>query len=106
MPSTPAGPSPRLALAALAAALAACTPGPPAWEVENPLRPLPAPPPSVPTPGDVVRTYDRGGIRNPRLAPEMKPLGLTPAEIDALAASMEALGGGGFDDVPPAAFPM
>jgi len=44
MPSTPVGPSPRLALAALAAALAACTPRPPAWEVENPVRPLPAPP--------------------------------------------------------------
>ncbi len=61
---------------------------------------------SVPTLREVVRLYDRGGIRNPWLAPEMKPLGLTPAEIDALVAFMEALGGEGFDDVPPAAFPM
>jgi cytochrome c peroxidase len=61
---------------------------------------------SVPTLREVVRLYDRGGIRNPWLAPEMKPLGLTPAEVDALVAFMEALGGEGFDDVPPAAFPM
>ncbi len=54
----------------------------------------------------VAWLYDRGGIRNPWLAPEMKPLGLTPAEIDALVAFMEALGGEGFDDVAPAAFPM
>lgn len=61
---------------------------------------------SVPTLREVVRLYDRGGIRNPWLAPEVRPLGLEAAEIDALVAFLEALSGEGFQDQAPSAFPM
>ena len=61
---------------------------------------------SVPTLREVIRLYDRGGIRNPWLASEMKPLRLSPEEIDALVAFLEALSGEGFHDVPPTSFPM
>ena len=61
---------------------------------------------SVPTLREVVRLYDRGGIANPWLSPEVKPLHLSPSEIDALVAFMEALSGEGFQDAPPSDFPM
>jgi hypothetical protein len=34
-----------------------------------------------------------------------KPLGLTPAEIDALVAMMKALDGEGYADTAPTSFP-
>ncbi len=61
---------------------------------------------SVPTLREAVQLYQRGGIRNPWLSPEVEPLGLSPEEIDALVAFLEALSGEGFQDVPPTSFPM
>jgi len=60
---------------------------------------------SVATLRDVVLLYDRGGIVNPWLSPDVKPLHLTPAEVDALVAFLGALDGEGFQDVAPATFP-
>ena len=61
---------------------------------------------SVATLREAVLLYDRGGTRNPWLSPEVRPLRLSPAEVDALVAFLEALSGEGFMDVPPASFPM
>ena len=41
-----------------------------------------------------------------QLDPKVEPLHLTPAEIDALVAMMEALDGEGYQDTAPAAFPQ
>jgi len=62
---------------------------------------------SVATLREVVEYYNRGGNRNPHLDPKMpaKPLGLTPAEIDALVAMMKALDGEGYADTAPTSFP-
>jgi cytochrome c peroxidase len=62
---------------------------------------------SVATLREVVEYYNRGGNRNPYLDPKMpqKPLGLTPAEIDALVAMMKALDGEGYADTAPTSFP-
>ena len=62
---------------------------------------------SVQTLREVMEYYNRGGNRNPYLDPKMpaKPLGLTPAEIDALVAMMKALDGEGYADTAPASFP-
>jgi len=54
---------------------------------------------------EVVDLYDRGGTRNPWLSSEMRPLGLTPAEREALLAFLLALDGEGFLDVAPRLFP-
>lgn len=54
---------------------------------------------------EVVEFYNRGGIPNPTLDPKMKPLNLTPEEVDALVAFMEALDGEGYQDTPPTSFP-
>ena len=42
---------------------------------------------------DVVAFYDRGGLANSSLSPMMRPLGLTGAERDDLAAFLESLSG-------------
>ncbi len=42
---------------------------------------------------DVVAFYNRGGVKNPWLSPEIKPLGLTAQEQTDLVAFMEALTG-------------
>ena len=62
---------------------------------------------SVATLREVVEYYNRGGNKNPYLDPKMpvKPLGLTPAEIDALVAMMKALDGEGYEDTAPPSFP-
>ncbi len=54
---------------------------------------------------EVVEFYNKGGQRNPTLDANMKPLGLTSEEVDALVAFMEALDGEGYQDTPPTAFP-
>ena len=61
---------------------------------------------SVATLKEVVELYNRGGEANPKLDPKIKKLGLTPSEVDALVAFMEALNGEGFMDVAPASFPQ
>jgi len=55
----------------------------------------------------VMEYYNRGGNKNPYLDPKMpvKPLGLTPAEIDGLVAMMKALDGEGYADTAPTSFP-
>ncbi|MBM3264676.1 MAG: cytochrome-c peroxidase [candidate division Zixibacteria bacterium] len=60
---------------------------------------------SLPTLRAVVEHYNRGGITNPYLSPELKPLYLTGAEIDALCHFLEALDGGNVRDTGPSAFP-
>ena len=62
---------------------------------------------SVATLREVMEYYNRGGNKNPYLDPKMpvKPLGLTPAEIDGLVAMMKALDGEGYADTAPTSFP-
>jgi cytochrome c peroxidase len=60
---------------------------------------------SVPTLRAVVEYYNRGANRNPFLDPKIEPLGLTPPEIDALVAMLEALAGEGYADIAPTSFP-
>lgn len=61
---------------------------------------------SVATLKETVDLYNRGGEKNPNLDPKIKKLGLTPAEVDALVAFMEALNGEGYMDTAPKAFPQ
>jgi len=55
---------------------------------------------------EVVEFYNKGGRPNPNLSVRIKPLNLTPAEIDALVAFLESLSGEGYQDTPPARFPQ
>ena len=55
---------------------------------------------------DVIIFYNKGGTPNPHLSKEMKPLGMTPVEIDDLTAFVESLTGtvtSGLE--PPASLP-
>jgi cytochrome c peroxidase len=61
---------------------------------------------SLKTLKEVVEFYNRGGNKNPTLDPKIKPLNLTPDEVDALVAFMESLDGEGYQDTPPTAFPQ
>jgi len=61
---------------------------------------------SVATLKEVVELYNRGGEKNPNLDPKIKKLNLTPAEVAALVAFMEALNGEGYMDTAPTAFPQ
>jgi len=60
---------------------------------------------SVATLREVVLLYDRGGVPNPWLSTEMKPLHLTPAEVDALVDFLRAFDGEGYEDEAPRSFP-
>ena len=60
---------------------------------------------SVATLRDVVLLYDRGGEPNPWLSSDVKPLGLTPDEVDALVAFLRALDGEGAAYTAPRSFP-
>jgi cytochrome c peroxidase len=59
---------------------------------------------SIRTLREVVELYDKA-VWNPRIDPRMKPLRLTPDEIDALVHFMEALTGEGVREMAPSAFP-
>jgi cytochrome c peroxidase len=61
---------------------------------------------SVATLRDVVEFYNRGGRSNPNLSVRIKPLNLTPVEVDALVAFLESLSGEGYQDRAPANFPQ
>ena len=61
---------------------------------------------SIPTLREVVEHYNKGGNPNPWLSERMKPLNLTPEEVDALVAMMEALDGEGYQDSAPKSFPQ
>ena len=52
---------------------------------------------SLSTLRDVVEFYDRGGVPNENLDPRIRPLGLSPDEIDALVAFLESLTGSDVD---------
>jgi cytochrome c peroxidase len=60
---------------------------------------------SVATLREAVELYDRGGLANPWLSPDVKPLRLSPREVEALVAFLQALDGEGFEDVAPRSFP-
>jgi cytochrome c peroxidase len=54
---------------------------------------------------EVIEFYVRGGIHNPHLDTQVRPLQLQPGDIDALISFLESLNGEGFVDRAPAAFP-
>jgi cytochrome c peroxidase len=60
---------------------------------------------SLATLRDVVEFYNRGGERNPRQTPRIRPLGLNPRDIDALVAFLRSLDGEGYQDQAPRYFP-
>jgi cytochrome c peroxidase len=60
---------------------------------------------SVATLREAVELYDRGGLANPWLSPDVKPLHLSPREVEGLVAFLQALDGEGFEDVAPRSFP-
>jgi cytochrome c peroxidase len=53
----------------------------------------------------VVQFYDRGGVKNPWLSKEIKPLNLTPQEVQDLVAFLEGLTGTVTNVDPPAELP-
>jgi cytochrome c peroxidase len=54
---------------------------------------------------DVILFYKRGGVRNPHLDTQIRPLYLSCGDIDALVDFLGALNGEGLMDRAPAAFP-
>ena len=60
---------------------------------------------SLPTLREVVLFYARGGVRNPHLDTQVRPLHISPDDVDALVDFLCALNGEGFLDSAPAAFP-
>ena len=60
---------------------------------------------SLATLRDVVEFYNRGGVRNPNLSARVRPLNLTPRDVDALVAFLESLNGEGYQDHAPKHFP-
>jgi len=61
---------------------------------------------SIGTLREVMQHYSEGGISNPHLSPRMRRLDLTPEEIDALVAMMEALDGENEMESGPKSFPQ
>src|SRR3954463_13636233 len=60
---------------------------------------------SLPTLRDVVLFYAQGGVRNPQLDTQIRPLHLSAGDIDALVDFLLALNGEGFMDRAPTVFP-
>lgn len=60
---------------------------------------------SLATLRDVVEFYNRGGGRNPNLSARIRPRQLTPQDVDALVAFLQALDGEGYLDRAPKHFP-
>jgi len=52
-----------------------------------------------------IEFYNRGGVKNPTLSKEIKPLGLTAGEIDDVVAFLETLTADVRDAEPPAKLP-
>lgn len=62
---------------------------------------------SLKTLEEVIEFYDKGGIANRNLDPNLRPLHLTPAEKHALVAFLKSLSGEGWRNVhPPEEFPQ
>jgi cytochrome c peroxidase len=59
---------------------------------------------SLTTLRDVVAFYDAGGVKNEVLDPLIRPLGLRPAEVDALVAFLVSLTGADVDSLVSDAF--
>jgi cytochrome c peroxidase len=59
---------------------------------------------SLATLRDVVELYNRGGDHSKRSG-RIRPLGLTPQDVDALVAFLETLDGEGYQDQAPKYFP-
>lgn len=55
---------------------------------------------------EVVEFYNRGGVANPSLSQEIKPLNLTAAEVTDLIAFLEALSGDVTNATPPERLPQ
>ena len=60
---------------------------------------------SLATLRDVILFYERGGVRNPNLDTEVRPLDMSRDDVDALVDFLGALNGEGFMDGAPAVFP-
>ena len=60
---------------------------------------------SLQTLRDVVQFYERGGIRNPHLDTQIRPLDISSRDVDALVDFLAALNGEGFMDRAPTVFP-
>ena len=60
---------------------------------------------SLATLRDVILFYERGGVRNPHLDTQIRPLDLSSSDIDALVDFLGALNGEAFMDSAPTAFP-
>src|SRR3954470_19463089 len=60
---------------------------------------------SLQTLRDVILFYERGGIRNPHLDTQIRPLDISPRDVDALVDFLGGLNGEGFMDCAPTAFP-
>jgi cytochrome c peroxidase len=60
---------------------------------------------SIATLHEVVEFYNRGANPNPYLSAFIRPLGLSPAEVDAIVAFLESLNGEGWLDHGPTRFP-
>ncbi len=61
---------------------------------------------SVATLREVMDLYTRGGTANPHLSPKVKALRLSPADVDALIAFMDALNSDDPPEVAPRSFPQ
>ena len=61
---------------------------------------------SVATLREAVELYDRGGVKNPWLSVEVKPLHLTPNEIDALVAVWLGITEEQLEAIYPARYPV
>jgi cytochrome c peroxidase len=60
---------------------------------------------SLQTLRDVILFYQRGGVRNPHLDTQIRPLHLSARDVDALVDFLGALNGEGFMDRAPSVFP-
>lgn len=60
---------------------------------------------SIGTLAEVVQHYNKGGNKNPRLSPKIRPLHLSDEEVKAIVKFMESLDGEGYMDTVPASFP-
>jgi len=61
---------------------------------------------SLATLRDVVEYYNRGGNQHPGLSGRLRPLRLSPADVDALVLFLQSLNGEGYQDRPPRYFPQ
>jgi cytochrome c peroxidase len=61
---------------------------------------------SLATLRDVVEFYNLGGNPNPGMSGRIRPLRLSPDDVDAVVAFLRSLDGEGYADRPPGSFPQ